>query len=483
MKRRKHALIITMMTSSVMLLLVLQFIWLRLTYNDAKENFRRDTGILFRSTVLGMYDVLIEKSIESIRDTIQLTQPHSPYKSSKPLGSGSLLIDSITTYLQIEKQANDANLFIIGARKDTLSHMLAPKRRRVIIRDYHRSSIPNFKHDSLQVDSIVYHLKEGLKKQFSESYSDLKFAVNTVDAKACCPPERFENKRFIAEVVMLNPEKGYMIVFSGAGKLLLKAIAPQILFSIFLTFLTVAAFYIMYKSLRSQERLMQLKNAFISNVTHELKTPVATVSVALEALRNFNALNNPHKTQEYLEIAHQELNRLTLMTDKILKTTVFENNGIKLRIENIEFDLLIEQVLSSMKPVFEQRHVQLIYKKEGTEFISKGSETDLTNVFYNVVDNAIKYSKEGAVISIILHSNAEQIELAIIDNGIGIPKAYQKKIFEKFFRVPIGDIHNTKGYGLGLSFVASVIKSHRGTIHVKSEPGNGTNFTIVLPKT
>jgi two-component system phosphate regulon sensor histidine kinase PhoR len=238
---------------------------------------------------------------------------------------------------------------------------------------------------------------------------------------------------------------------------------------------------VMYKNLRAQQKLMQIKNDFISNVTHELKTPVATVSVALEALKNFNALDDPKRTSEYLDIAQNELNRLTLMTDKILKTSVFEDKGVELKIEVVDLDVIISQVLASMKLVFEKRNTILNYSKTGTSFSLGGSREHLTNILYNLVDNGLKYSPEKSVLDIRLTNAGGKMQLVVRDEGIGISREYQKKIFEKFFRVPSGDVHNIKGYGLGLSYVASVVKSHGGEIFVESEPGKGSAFTIILP--
>ena len=124
----------------------------------------------------------------------------------------------------------------------------------------------------------------------------------------------------------------------------------------------------MYKNVRSQQRLMQIKSDFISNVTHELKTPVATVSVALEALKNFNALHDPQKTNEYLDIAKRELYRLTLMTDKILKTSVYENQGVTLAHETIQVDSMIDGILASMKLVFDKKNTQVSFEKIGSDF-------------------------------------------------------------------------------------------------------------------
>lgn len=262
----------------------------------------------------------------------------------------------------------------------------------------------------------------------------------------------------------------------------IKKITPQILFSVFLTVLTTAAFVIMYRSIRAQQRLMELKNDFISNITHELKTPITTVGVAIEALKSFQRIDNPKLTNDYLDIAQNELNRLSILTDKILKTSIFENKGIEYQPEPIEMDKLIEQVLASMKLVFEKQGAKVTFEKEGNDFSLMGGSVHLTSVIYNLLDNALKYSLITPEIMIYLKGEPSEIILSVKDNGIGIAAEYRKKVFEKFFRVPTGDVHNIKGYGLGLSYVESVVKSHKGVIEVQSEPGKGSNFIIVFPK-
>jgi len=238
----------------------------------------------------------------------------------------------------------------------------------------------------------------------------------------------------------------------------------------------------MYQSIRSSQRLVEIKNDFIGNITHELKTPIATVSVAIEALKNFKGINNAELTQEYLGIAQQELNRLSMLTDKILKTAIFEDQGVVILTERIDVEKIITQVLATLKLVFEKHQVNIQFEKRGTDFTMNGSADHLTNVFYNLIDNAIKYGAEQPEIKILLSDLNDNISIAVQDKGLGIPTQYQKKIFEKFFRVPTGDVSNTKGYGLGLSYVDSVVRKHRGTITLESELGEGSTFVIILPK-
>jgi len=282
--------------------------------------------------------------------------------------------------------------------------------------------------------------------------------------------------------ISITPLSSYQVTHQNVNLLVFNEILPQILFSVLLTLIIAMAFLLMYRSMRSQQKLVMFKNDFINNMSHELKTPVATVSVAIEALKNFRALDNPERTHEYLEIAQNELNRLTIMTDKILKTSAFENGEMNFKPEKLNLDGIILRILGSLKVVFEKKNASVNYEKEGEDFNLEGSQVHLTNVIYNLIDNALKYSVANPAIGLRLTGSKEKLILMVKDNGPGIPAEYQKKIFEKFFRIPAGDVHNAKGYGLGLSYVASVVKSHHGTVAVDSAPGEGTCFTVAFPK-
>jgi two-component system phosphate regulon sensor histidine kinase PhoR len=467
------------MLSSIFLLLVLQVFWLHGAYQDAEEDFRKETNSLFRNTIFAMHDSLIQRSLKPVmgKDSVTKLYTRRKFIFNDTLRPDGPLPDCVYNYISIGEKAARIEIFSTSERPDSLQRVLRPMMRKIQMDKEPRSFIFRFGPDSLKVDSIQYYYKGSLDK----AGIDASFEVLTFKPKH---GDRFEKgfvrsrDNIVSEIVPFNPGSHYAVSFSGIQGLLLKEITPQILFSVFLTLLTIGSFYIMYRNLRAQQRLMQIKNDFISNVTHELKTPVATVSVALEALKNFHALDNPKRTTEYLEIAQSELNRLTLMTDKILKTAVYEDQGVKFKIEKIDLDNLIQEVLSSLKLVFEKRRIQVSYRKEGTDFYFHGGAEHLTNVLYNLLDNALKYSNDGASIEVTLNSASEGITLSVKDSGIGIAPEYQKRIFEKFFRVPSGDVHTVKGYGLGLSYVASVVKSHKGEISVDSEPGKGSCFKI-----
>lgn len=274
----------------------------------------------------------------------------------------------------------------------------------------------------------------------------------------------------------------YKLKLGNTLPYLLKQIAQPILFSILLLGITILSFVLLYRNLLRQQRLAALKNEFISNITHELKTPIATVGVAIEALKNFNAIQDPQRTKEYLDISSNELQRLSLLVDKVLKLSMFEKKEVELKCETFDLKDVVNEVVDSLKLQLEKHHAKVAIVKEGDSAL-QGDRLHLLSVVFNLLDNAIKYSKEEPLIKINILGNEENVVLQVTDNGIGIPQEYRDKVFDKFFRIPHGDTHNAKGYGLGLSYVAQVIQKHNGTITIESQPGIGTEFTITLPKT
>jgi two-component system, OmpR family, phosphate regulon sensor histidine kinase PhoR len=259
-----------------------------------------------------------------------------------------------------------------------------------------------------------------------------------------------------------------------------KIMAP-IIMSLFLVLFTIVSFALLYRNLLKQRKLADIKNEFISNITHELKTPIATVSVAIEALRSFNASIDPAKTKEYLDISANELQRLSMLVDKVLKLSMFEKKEVELKYEPLDLKSLVEEVTSSLRLQFEKHNAVVNVTTEGDTTL-EGDRLHLVSVIFNLVDNALKYSDGHPHIGIGILGGVNKVSLCVSDRGIGVPAEYKEKIFEKFFRVPTGNVHNAKGYGLGLSYVAHVVKKHKGTIRVEPATDGGSKFIITLPK-
>jgi signal transduction histidine kinase len=274
----------------------------------------------------------------------------------------------------------------------------------------------------------------------------------------------------------------YRAEFKDPTWFVLKKMSVQLLLALLLVALITLSFIFLYRNLAAQQKLTAIKNEFIGNITHELKTPIATVSVAIEAMRNFNALQNPERAKEYLEIAGQELNRLSLLVDKVLRLSMFENKQLELKVSTFDFLQLLNEVIKSMQLQFEKSNAIVNVEVKGEDFSIQADHMHITSVIYNLLDNAIKYSTDP-VIQVTATATTGQVILTIKDNGIGIDPVYKDKIFEKFFRVPQGHQHNVKGYGLGLSYASHIISQHRGSIVAESDGKSGTTFTIKLPKT
>jgi two-component system phosphate regulon sensor histidine kinase PhoR len=280
---------------------------------------------------------------------------------------------------------------------------------------------------------------------------------------------------------MLGSIDGYKLKLGNTFPYLIRQILLPILFSVFLVGITAFAFVLLYRSLLKQRRLAEMKNDLISNITHELKTPIATVGVAIEALKNFNAIQNPQRTKEYLDISQNELQRLGLLVDKVLKLSMLEKKEIEVKYGLFDLKEVVNEVIASLRLQIEKSNARVTVDAEGDTNI-KGDRLHFLSVVFNLLDNALKYSKGNSAIQVALNENAGKLVMSVTDNGIGIPAAYQEKIFEKFFRVPTGDMHNAKGYGLGLSYIGQVVRQHKGSISVDSHEGIGTTFTIVLPQ-
>ncbi|MBO3272445.1 sensor histidine kinase [Hymenobacter defluvii] len=248
--------------------------------------------------------------------------------------------------------------------------------------------------------------------------------------------------------------------------------------SVGLLVLTTVCFGLMLSTILRQKKLSEIREDFINNMTHELKTPIATVSAAVEALQHFGALQNPQRTEAYLAISQQELARLSGLVEHVLHMAVAEREPLRLTPETVQpaelvAELVEQHQLTSAKPV-----------RFDVDVAATAVHCDrlhLRNVISNLIDNAIKYSREQVTIRIQGQPEPSGWRLTVADDGIGIPASYQPAVFDRFFRVPTGNLHPVKGFGLGLYYVRQVVERHGGRLHLQSEQGRGSTFSLWLP--
>jgi len=230
-----------------------------------------------------------------------------------------------------------------------------------------------------------------------------------------------------------------------------------------------------------QKRLSEIKNDFINNITHEFKTPISTISLSAEVLLNPDIINQPERLKNYAKIIQDENNRLKNQVDKVLQLATIERDKLKLENEPIDIHQLIIDSVKSFELLVKQQEGVITTYFNATDFIFYGDKIHISNALYNLIDNAIKYSPEKPEISISTSPYKDGIEISVRDNGIGISDEAHKQIFEKFYREPTGNVHNIKGFGLGLNYVKTIVEAYNGTVRLVSKKGEGSTFIIKLP--
>jgi len=279
---------------------------------------------------------------------------------------------------------------------------------------------------------------------------------------------------------IVGPEFFVRAVIRNPQKAIFKEMLITLLMSVLLVVLTVFCFWYIFKTIIQQKKLSELKDDFINNMTHELKTPIATMTVAIEGLQRYNALNDPEKTQRYLQTSRNELTRLNDIVGRVLNVAAFGNDEVKLVKESIDVDELINDVIEVEK-LKANKPVTIYYENKSDIKTINADKLHFRNVLVNLVDNAIKYSNEQVLIIITCYKVGDNALFSVKDNGIGIPASHISQVFNKFHRVPTGNVHNVKGTGLGLSYVKYVVEAHNGSVMAESELNAGSEFIISIP--
>ncbi len=292
----------------------------------------------------------------------------------------------------------------------------------------------------------------------------------------------FSQYLFPGDVTHIKSENTILLLsIDGKAKHLFSKIWWIFVLSSLFILIIIYAFYYTVSTINKQKKLSLIKNDFINNMTHELKTPISTISLACEALSDpdFNSEGKINTT--YLNMIRDENVRLGVLVERVLQSAVIEKGTLNLKREPIDFHGLISEVSKKFNFQIERNGGILNLNLAAKQYDITGDRVHLTNLLYNLLDNACKYSKEAPQISISTKSGKQYFEVSVADKGIGISKEHQKKVFDKLFRVPTGNVHDVKGFGLGLSYVKAIVDKHNGHIELNSEPNNGSTFTLKFP--
>lgn len=486
--------ILVLMTACILGILALQGYWLYQSYQVRQQEFTRDINDALRTAVFHKQFGDAGKVLGLSKVNFSFTSRVSDSAAATPMGHMTQIIADLDSTAAASGAVVKKAVFFAGPavpaddmpppgedniqyrtmiRRDTqmkqLTDTLSRQISEVLVRrDFYRSALT-----INQLDSIF-------RVELGNRGISTPFQLDTMVANAETFPSipKSPNR---TSIIPFNPIRNIFVSasFDNPWPHILGRMTGGLTATAVLVLLTVGSFLYMLRTILRQKRLSEVKNDFINNMTHELKTPIATVSAAVEALERFNALADPQKTANYLRISRQELQRLGDLVEKVLHIAAEEKEDVVLHTETTDLNDIIADIISNHR-LKSTKKTDFTYTLLADPLI-QADPTHLSHAINNLVDNAIKYSGDHAEISIHVARRPGWIRISVKDNGIGIPQGYHHHIFEKFFRVPSGNLHNVKGFGLGLSYVKKIAEKHGGTIKVKSEPEKGSEFQLEIP--
>lgn len=281
----------------------------------------------------------------------------------------------------------------------------------------------------------------------------------------------------------LASDEVMIIVALDWRSVVIQQLQLRIALAILFTLIIIAAFYLTVRTMLRQKKLGEIKNDFINNMTHEFKTPIATISLAVDAMKNERVLQDREKIEYFRGIIKEENQRMNRQVETILKASQLERQEVELNLKPLHVHEVIKHVVDNFALQLQEKngHAELLLQAEND--LIDADEVHFSNLVNNLVDNAVKYSKENVPVQLRISTQVDgrRLMMRFEDNGIGMNKETVKRVFERFYRAHTGNLHNVKGFGLGLSYVKTMIEAHHGEIKVESVLGKGSTFVIHLP--
>ncbi len=341
-------------------------------------------------------------------------------------------------------------------------------------------------HKRVNIEEIKALIKHQLESR--DLMPDFEFAIfsNGLSTKVASENFNYEPKSpdIYSVPIFIDENRSYkyelLVSFSKKDKYVLSSVMSMGVLTLLLTAIIILAYYSAIKQLIRQRQISEIKTDFINNMTHEFKTPIATINLALDAMKNPMISENKETMTRYLKMIREENKRMHAQVENVLRISKLEKRDLNIKKERLKLHELVEDAITHVELIVEDRggYIKTHFDAQKSSILA--NESHFTNVIVNILDNAIKYSPESPKIDIYTENVKNSIILKISDQGSGMSKAAQKRIFEKFYREHTGNIHNVKGHGLGLSYVKRIIDDHQGEVFVESEKGKGSTFIIKL---
>lgn len=449
--------------------LIIQYYWAKNNFEEKKLNIQNVISICNQEIIEEIEDLIVEKSTKLI-----IPKSFSSINSiNNNIHDEKTLVDSLVSQLELIEDEN----FMV-------------KRKTIIdIVNRHLSLNINFDLDQLLDEEELIEIIDQVMDQHNLNLEYFYSITNSSGLILFSNFEKKENELLINSTIfsdefliddIYNERKIFSLYIMNLEKSIIRSFSSIFLISISLITIVIGTFFYSIKIINNQKKITQIKSDFINNMTHELKTPIATIGLACEALKDKDIeLNKPMK-DKFLSTITNENERLGKLVETVLQNTISDKGTPELKLEIFNIEEIIEKAMKSIQLSFDKKEGSIETDFMALNKIVEADKLHITNVIYNLLDNSLKYSENKPLVKISTRDVIGGLVIRIKDNGIGIAKDNQEKIFEKLFRVPTGNIHNVKGFGLGLSYVKSIMELHQGSIKVESKLGHGSTFLISL---
>jgi two-component system phosphate regulon sensor histidine kinase PhoR len=354
--------------------------------------------------------------------------------------------------------------------------------QRIDVSDFNQLLADELRNEGIDID-YTYGIYSDRKKSFVLTDSHLKNeeeAQNKKVLKASLQDltvSRYKVRLFPSDIDV----PGYLVVhFPGQVGYMWRSVLPTLLGSILFSGVILFCFAYTIQVILEQKKLSEIKNDFINNMTHEFKTPIATISLAADSIGNPMILHKPEKVQRFANIIKAENKRMNKQVEKVLSMALLDRKEVNLMIKPINIHEIISRAVDNISLQVERKDGQILQDLKAENAVIEADETHISNVIHNLLDNANKYTPEKPAISVHTRNTDGGVQVMIKDNGLGMSKEQRRKIFDKFYRVHTGNRHDIKGFGLGLSYVKAIVSEHKGDITVQSELGKGSKFILTF---
>lgn len=491
MKQKNILLITAMMALALLGIIIMQAYWITNSIRVNEQQFEKNVFAAINAVASRIEQQEIDNTTQSFyRNMLAKDKMYEHYRAQENLDEELMSTFDLESFFNSEPEALPQELSKQVGRDEVMRQLEIIMAKRVM------SPLPVSERIELSVLDellVVEFRNRGVILEFDYGIFDTRQRAFVITQQYNCPDgtlqqldnlEPLKNSPFRVPLFPADFNvPGYLMVhFPGLSSYIWRSVWPTLMGTVLFTGIVIYSFAYTVFVIFRQKKLSEIKTDFINNMTHEFKTPIATISLAVDSIVSPSISQDPAKVKRFADIIKAENRRMNSQVEKVLQMALLDRNQIDVKLRHVNVHNLLEKATEHMSLQVDKRGGTIIAEYGAKSPILLADETHLSNVFHNLLDNANKYSPDAPDIAVRTVDTDSNIEIHIEDKGIGMNAEDKKRIFDKFFRVHTGNRHDVKGFGLGLSYVKKIVDLHKGTIQVKSEPEKGSKFILTFPK-